>query len=116
MVDASEIKDHDSLQAWLEGQPQEVPVAIASRAAQRVMPIWAEFCLDPKRNKSDLTALVVLRSTVISGVAATTQPLRLRPPPVPPPMPPVPPMPPPVPPPMPPMSPVPPFGGRSEQM
>jgi len=71
MVEIADIGDKDSLRAWLEDQPQEVAVWIASRAAARVLPVWWK----PARHKAwasghDLEVLLVLRSVLISSVAA----------------------------------------------
>jgi len=72
MVEIADIKDRDSLKAWLKDQPREVSVWIASRAAARVLPLWwrAVLIKDWARDR-DLTALPVLRSLLISSVGAT---------------------------------------------
>ncbi len=72
MARAEDIRDKESLRAWLEGQPREVVVAIASRAALRVTPVWANFCLTSDARKRDLTALPILRLNLISSVAAVS--------------------------------------------
>ena len=71
MVDVSDIRDQESLEAWLEDQPREVAVWIASRAAARVMPVWWDAVLtEDWARERDLTALPVSRSVLISSVAA----------------------------------------------
>jgi len=67
-----DIHDRETLKAWLVGRPREVAAAIAARAALRVMPLWAEFCVTDAARKRDLTPLPVLRSCLISSVAAVS--------------------------------------------
>ncbi|MCR9085456.1 MAG: hypothetical protein NXH97_01795 [Rhodobacteraceae bacterium] len=63
------IKDDDSLRAWLiEQDSYEVSVTIAARAALRVQPwLWAR--LAPARPDAELTALLFVWSTVTSALA-----------------------------------------------
>jgi len=71
MVEIADIRDKYSLEAWLEDQPHEVAVWIASRAAARVMPVWwAAVLTEEWARERNLTALPVLRSLLISSVAA----------------------------------------------
>jgi hypothetical protein len=66
----ADIQDTNSLEAWLEGQPREVAVWIASRAAVRVLPVfWEAVLTEDWAREGDLTALPVLRSVLISSVA-----------------------------------------------
>ena len=75
MVAIDEIRDEETLTAWLKALPQEaearrIAVTIAFRAAARVLPMWWAFCLtDERARKGDLTALPILRSLLISSVA-----------------------------------------------
>ncbi|WP_372923151.1 hypothetical protein [Roseovarius sp.] len=71
MVEIADINDEDSLKAWLKDQPREVSVWIASRAAARVLPVWWRAVLtEDWARERDLTALPLLRSLLISSVAA----------------------------------------------
>ncbi len=69
MINAAEIEDRDSLEAWLKDQPREVAVEIAARAALRVMPVWAAFCYSDDALKNGLEPLSVLRIDLILSVA-----------------------------------------------
>lgn len=85
MIAIDDIIDRDSLQQWLEGWPPEngktgeetraIVVSIAHRAAMRVLPLWWHWTLTDKPRGLDLTALPVLRCSLISGVAASSNPL-----------------------------------------
>ncbi|MEI4231313.1 hypothetical protein [Roseovarius sp. D22-M7] len=71
MVEIPDIKDRYSLEAWLEGQPPEVSVWIASRAAARALPVWWYAVLTERWARDrDLTALPALHNVSISSVAA----------------------------------------------
>lgn len=71
MSDGLDINDRESLEAWLEDQPREAAVWIASRAAARVLPVWWEAVLTEEWAGEDmLTPLTVLRNLLISFVAA----------------------------------------------
>ncbi|MEQ9672928.1 MAG: hypothetical protein RLO10_00560 [Roseovarius indicus] len=71
MVEIADIKDRDSLKAWLEEQPSEVGIWIASRAAARVLPVWWDAVLTKKRtSRIDLAIIPVLRRVLISSIAA----------------------------------------------
>ena len=71
MVEIADIKDRDSLEAWLEEQPREVAIWIASRAAARVLPVWWDAVLTEVRaNDFDLGILPILRRLLISSLAA----------------------------------------------
>lgn len=80
MVETRDIKDNDSLKKWLAEWPAEnglddkatraIAVAIAHRAAMRVLPVWWKSCLLSDAHRPELTALPVLRVNLIIGVAA----------------------------------------------
>lgn len=69
MVSASDIRDHESLRAWLEDQPREVAVEISTRVALWLAPLfWASVAR--QTGDPDLTELAILRATLIAGVGA----------------------------------------------
>ncbi len=62
------IENEEQFRAWLDAQPQEVCVAIACRAALRVLPFATRF---PERHEAlDRLALRTMRAILTSGVAA----------------------------------------------
>lgn len=72
-MDVSEIVDQKSFEAWLAEQSEdrryEVAVALATRCALRVFPIWAAAMHEGWAREVDLTVLPVVRSLTISWVA-----------------------------------------------
>jgi len=71
MVEIADIKDEDSLKAWLNGQPRATSVQVAYRSAMRVLPIWWQWTYRESARERDLTTLPVLRCCLIAGVAGT---------------------------------------------
>ena len=71
MVEIADIKDKDSLQAWLKDQHGQVSVWIAARAAARALPIWWQAVV-PRDwgRKRDVFMLPILRGLLISKVAS----------------------------------------------
>ena len=69
---ADEITDQESLTAWLQERPREDAIRIANRCAQRVFPLWAGAMSEDWARNLDLTALLVLRQNLTSGVAAVS--------------------------------------------
>ena len=74
MVKVSEITDRVSLKSWLLDRPEDetkvFAITIAYRAAMRVLPAyWAWVETSGFAKERDLTALPVLRCSLISGVA-----------------------------------------------
>lgn len=74
-----DIGDHESLKAWLNALPfddeeaQKIAVAIATRAALRVLPIaWDFNTFSTTARERNLTALPILWRILTSGVAAVS--------------------------------------------
>lgn len=72
MVEIAEIQDRETFQAWLEepGQPREVCVALAARAAMRALPVVWEDAL----RRGRYSAMAFLRASLIAGVAGLSPP------------------------------------------
>ena len=66
-----EIKDCETLEAWLETRSREECIWVAHRAAARVAPLWFQSGKAEWAQKHALTSLLVLRPLIISGVAST---------------------------------------------
>ncbi|MBO9468091.1 hypothetical protein J7443_22895 [Tropicibacter sp. R15_0] len=89
MGEIKDIKDRESLEAWLNALPQDteeeqatarrIAMAIAFRAVARVLPVWWEHTLSDKymRNQGS-TALPALRRLHISYVAIQLQSVALK--------------------------------------
>jgi len=74
-ISIDDIKDKESLEAWLNERPEAVrnnyAVFIAARSALRVMPIAVDgFQFADWSRERDLTAIAFFRSVFISSVAA----------------------------------------------
>ena len=69
MVTAAEIRDEASLRAWLEGRPREDAVAIAARAALRVLPNYQETAVESPL-KAEFTEMALLQLCIVPSVAA----------------------------------------------
>lgn len=68
-MSSEDIKDSNTLKAWLDGQSAEVSVTIAHRAAMRISPLLWER-VPPVSSELELGTLAVARADLISGVAA----------------------------------------------
>ena len=70
---AEEIKDEETLKAWLnarsEASRQSDAIAIAQRCALRVFPLFAKEMTTPWAKEAELTALPLLRCLLTAGVA-----------------------------------------------
>ena len=76
MVEISDIKDRDSLKAWLEelqfdeDENRRIALKISYRVAMRVLPVfWRWVLANQEDPKFDLEVLPLLRSCLLSGVA-----------------------------------------------
>jgi len=78
MVEISEIRDQDSLMKWLDGQPQDVFVAVALRMALRVFPIFLLQAIESDQSGSEQLALAGIRALLMSSVAHESANARLR--------------------------------------
>ncbi|WP_167647263.1 hypothetical protein [Mameliella alba] len=67
---AEDIKDRETLEAWLRERPRRDAVVIAHRAALRVLPIWGAAMGEDWARESGLTALPLLRCGLISAVVS----------------------------------------------
>jgi hypothetical protein len=71
-MNAKDITGRDSFDDWLEERPEEVrrsdAIAIAQRAALRVLPVWLAEVERSRSREGAYTALPVLRSLLTSGV------------------------------------------------
>lgn len=64
-MDPEDIKDVDSLKAWLETQPLDACIALGHRAAMRVAPLFWR-CVPPVAVVSDFTAEPILRACIVT--------------------------------------------------
>ncbi|GGF42445.1 hypothetical protein [Mameliella alba] len=67
---AEDIKDRETLEAWLRGRPRRDSIVVAHRAALRVLPVWGAAMGEDWARESGLTALPLLRCGLISAVVA----------------------------------------------
>lgn len=66
-MNASDIKDEETLEAWLETRPQADSAALAHRTALRVAPLWLSAMDKDWALSGKLTALPVLRLNLAIG-------------------------------------------------
>lgn len=81
MVEIAEIRDEESFEAWLkqENLPREAMVALAHRAAMRVLPVaWQRFNFANEVSQQDVSTLPLLQSALVSEVAACFGTLEVR--------------------------------------
>ena len=71
-MEPDEILDPNSLERWLESRNQSDGIIIATRAAQRVLPLWSPDLRQDLRRILEVTALQILRELLTSGVAAVS--------------------------------------------
>ena len=83
MVEIADIKDPESRQKWQRGffddeeERRNAAVAIALRAALRVLPIAWQWFSSKEELQRDLTAMPVLRSALFAMVTAKCQTMRI---------------------------------------
>jgi hypothetical protein len=65
-----EIKDRETLKAWLKTRSHQECIWIAHRAAARVAPVWFEFAEGRMATSLVFTSLLVLRPLILSGTAS----------------------------------------------
>ncbi|HDR28116.1 MAG TPA: hypothetical protein ENN83_05615, partial [Rhodovulum sp.] len=76
MVEIAEIRDEKTFRAWLDQKdlPQEAMVALAYRAAMRVLPVWWSGVETADRARAhELTPLPVCRVLLTSGTCACAE-------------------------------------------
>ncbi len=65
------IRNREELVEWLEGQPREVAVAIAARAAMRVLPVLETWLAEDEEEKeAAFGVLLLFRALAVSRMAA----------------------------------------------
>ena len=68
-MDIDDIKDRESLEAWLKTRPREDAVAIAHRAALRVFPLFGRAMGEDLARKYEFSCLLIFRCKVTATVA-----------------------------------------------
>lgn len=72
---AEDIRDQESLKAWLETQPRGASVAIAYRAAMRVFPIWGAAINEQWHLDLDASMLIAFRTGLFTATSHGAEPL-----------------------------------------
>jgi len=79
MVEIADIKDRESLQAWLETQPRNTSVNIAHRAAMRVLPVYLHWVLtSAEAQVYTMMHLAALRDNLFSQLVGHRLDFQLR--------------------------------------
>ncbi|MBZ4022840.1 hypothetical protein CKO11_10250 [Rhodobacter sp. TJ_12] len=77
MVQASEIKNEETLQAWLDARPEDTrqreAVTLAHRAAMRVLPIWISRQRVDWPGSNAVAGLSILQGLLVSGIPEVTE-------------------------------------------